>query len=76
MQDCSLRESSFGKEIREKFTRGFFSGNQFLQRKKDVFEQELVYLSVEFTKFLYHNFLKNFRESNFFSKEIYCKIDS
>ena len=25
--------------------------------------------TVDFTKFLYHNFLKNFRENNFLSKE-------
>ena len=25
--------------------------------------------TVDFTKFLYHDFLKNFRENNFFSKE-------
>ena len=30
---------------------------------------------VEFTKFLYYGFLKNFRKNNFTSKEIYCKID-
>ena len=33
-------------------------------------------LRLYFTKFLYHNFLKNFRESNFFSKEFrYYIID-
>ena len=31
--------------------------------------------TVEFTKFLYHGFLKNFRENNFFSKKFYCKMD-
>ena len=31
--------------------------------------------SVEFTKFLYHSFLKNFRENNLFSKGFYFKID-
>ena len=32
--------------------------------------------SMEFTKFLYHEFLKNFREKNFFSKHFTVKVIS
>ena len=35
----------------------------------EIGERELPIHTVDFSKFLYHEFLKNFRENNFFSKE-------
>ena len=65
--------------------RNFFSSNQFGTRLKQLVWRNFCYKivtensvistlwlcthTVDFSKFLYHDFLKNFRENNFFSKE-------
>ena len=56
----------------------FFSKNvtftKFLSEKCD--SEFPLLLHMDFTKFLYHDFLKNFRENNFFCKEFTIQLIS
>ena len=54
-----------------------FSRNILKRNKISFFHAQRGTLhTVEFTKFLYHEFLKNFRENNFFSKEFTIELIS
>ena len=46
------------------------------RRYIEMQKNEYHHHTVDFTKFLYHNFLKNFRENNSFSKEFTIRLIS